>query len=111
MPNPQGSVMPDGPRQLVLGAIFDPTWKETHKFNFAAMFLYSLGWYFGIFGIIGTFSFFSCALANKHKHYAKMEISFEKKNKPTSLTTVAESKTSDVNISVEETVRELAQMQ
>ena len=56
----------------MIGAIFDPDWKDTYKYNFAAIFLYSLGWYFGMFGIIGTFSLFSCALANKHKKFQQV---------------------------------------
>jgi hypothetical protein len=72
LPNPGGTTMPDGPQQLVIGAIFDPDWKDTYKYNFAAIFLYSLGWYFGMFGIIGTFSLFSCALANKHRRRTQL---------------------------------------
>jgi hypothetical protein len=72
MPNPGGSVMPDGPQQLTLWVVFDSEWTTTHKFNFAAMFLFSLGWYFGIVGIFITFSTISCALANKHKKFQQL---------------------------------------
>jgi hypothetical protein len=72
MPNIGGSVMPDGPRQLVAGVVFDSDWTTTHKFNFAAMFLFSLGWYFGVVGILITFSTISCALANKHKKFQQL---------------------------------------
>ena len=113
--------MPDGPTQLVWGALFDPDWVKTHKFNFSAQFLWSLGMFFGVIGLIVSWTFFSLGLANKHRVAA----SLFKKVGLTPDTTLEEdgiSKSADEEsgpksgkaneeLSIEDTLRELAQMQ
>ena len=57
--------------ESVMSAVFDATWEEHHKYNFPCHMLFSMGWFFLFLGVVCTLLFFSLALANKHRVFAK----------------------------------------
>ena len=110
LPNPSGSKMVNGIDTWAIQVMFEPGFKTTHKYNFSALFMYDIGWYFEFLGGVITMGFFSCALAKKHWKRAKMKTL---PSNPTKI--VAENKPSggdgDDDASVTDTLKELASMQ
>jgi hypothetical protein len=115
LPNPGGSKMVNGIDTWAIQVMFEPGFKTTHKYNFSALFMFDIGWYFEFIGGVVTLGFFSCALAKKHWKRGKMKTL---PRNPTKI--VAETNPSGGGgggggggdeLSVKDTLKELASMQ